>query len=204
MVGRKITPITRSARTAVVTLNARPRTRTRYSRRATWRAFGKSPLIRRDLLPVVARCSSASSTAPADVLDEDLLEARLGDLEERDPIAPIHGGTEDRRGVAVGGHVEPDVVLAPGRDGHPGDVAQPLGAVAIAVDREAHHPPAHRASRLGHRAADDDPAAVDDRDRLAQLLDRLHLVRAEDQGLAAPRISTKASFSRRTLTGSSR
>jgi hypothetical protein len=54
----------------------------------------------------------------------------------------------------------------------------------VALDRDVEQPPARRAADLAQRAADDDPPPVDDRDRLAQRLDRLHLVRREDQRLA--------------------
>ena len=51
----------------------------------------------------------------------------------------------------------------------------------VAVDREPHDPPSRRPLDVAERPADDDPAAIDDRDRLAHRLDRLHLVGREDQ-----------------------
>jgi len=51
----------------------------------------------------------------------------------------------------------------------------------IAVDRQVDHPPAGCTLHIAERSADHDPAAIDDRDRLAHRLDRLHLVGREDQ-----------------------
>jgi len=51
--------------------------------------------------------------------------------------------------------------------------------------RAIHQPPAGGSPDLAQRPADDDPAPIDDRDRLTHLLDQLHLVRGEDQRLAA-------------------
>ena len=67
-----------------------------------------------------------------------------------------------------------------GRPSTPGSVGQP-GRRRVAVDREPQRPPAARALEVADRAAGDQPAVVDDRDRLAQRLGRLHLVGREDQ-----------------------
>ena len=66
------------------------------------------------------------------------------------------------------------MIRAPGTDGQPGEAV-------VALDRQLDHPPAGRPLDLAERPADDDPAAIDDRDRLAHRLDRLHLVGREDQ-----------------------
>ena len=66
----------------------------------------------------------------------------------------------------------------------PGTVRQPRQAV-VALDRDPDHLPPGRATDLAQRAADHHAAAVDDRDRLAQGLGDLHLVRREDDGAAA-------------------
>ena len=166
--------------------NARPRTRNRYSRRATWRAFGK-----RSLTPHASRLGAREvllrlvDGATADVLDEDLLQAGLGDLEARHALAALERRAQDRGRVAVGRHVELDVVLALGRHAHARQLRQPVDAVAVALGGEPHDLAAHGALHVSDGAADHDPAAVDDGDRLAQLLDRLHLVGAEDERLAA-------------------
>ena len=60
---------------------------------------------------------------------------------------------------------------------------QPLEPM-IAVDRDAHHPPARRALDLPNRTAHHDAAAVGDRHGLAHRLDGVHLVGREDDGLA--------------------
>ena len=64
------------------------------------------------------------------------------------------------------------------------DVREPRQPV-VALDRDAHHLPPGRATDLAQRAADHHAPAVDDRDRLAQGLGDLHLVRREDDGAAA-------------------
>src|SRR5688500_3428297 len=50
--------------------------------------------------------------ATADMLDEDLLEARLRDLEARDASAAVERSAQDRLGVAVRWHAQLDIVLA--------------------------------------------------------------------------------------------
>ena len=51
----------------------------------------------------------------------------------------------------------------------------------IALDGEAHKPPARRAANVPDGATDDDPATIDDRDRFAHRLDGVHLVGREDE-----------------------
>ena len=65
----------------------------------------------------------------------------------------------------------------------PGHLADPWQPV-VALDGDVDKPPPGGPPDLTQRPADDDPAPVDDRDRLAQRLDGLHLVGREDQGLA--------------------
>ena len=56
--------------------------------------------------------------------------------------------------------------------------------ITIAGNPKADDAPAARTLDVRCRAGDDESPAVDDRDRVAQLLDRLHLMGAEDQRLA--------------------
>ena len=60
---------------------------------------------------------------------------------------------------------------------HAGQPRQPV----VVHDGDPDHPPAGRALDVAERPAGDQPPAVDDRDRLAQRLDRLHLVGREDE-----------------------
>ncbi len=115
-----------------------------------------------------------------DVVDEDLLERRLGDLEVADPRAGLdRGGEEDVRLDAL---VELDLGPVDPRPDDPGarHRRQP-GEAVVALDRQLDHPPAGRPLDLAERPTDDHPAAIDDRDRLAHGLDRLHLVGREDE-----------------------
>ena len=128
--------------------------------------------------------------AVPDLLDEDLLQARVGDLEARHPFAARQRGREDRFGSVPVGDVHLDVVLAAPRHRDAGDLVDPACALAVGrgaiglVHREAHDLPAHAPLHLAQLARLDDPPAIDDGDRLAELLDLLHLVRAEDERLA--------------------
>ncbi len=119
----------------------------------------------------------------ADVVDEDLLERGIGDLEVGHPNPAADGRRQE--GVRLDAHVELDLgpVEARAEDAGPGNLVDP-GQPVVAFDRELHEAPTGRPPDVPHGATDDDPPPVDDRDRLAERLDRLHLVGREDQGLA--------------------
>ena len=114
----------RSVRVIVETWKSRDRTSSRYSRRATWLVFGNAGSSRvgaepnGSLTPRPPRSRVAASgrgrprpprrcgvlvgvDRPPDVVDEDLLEGRLGDLEvaapARPPRSPRRGRSPARR-----------------------------------------------------------------------------------------------------------
>ena len=134
----------------------------------------------------LARCSSDSSTARRPTCSTKI-SSRLGSAISkrvtRSPRSRAARRIEVR--IAIGGDVQLDVVLALVGQLHAGQLPQPRDAVAVALGRQSHDAAAHRALHVPHGAAHDHLADVDDGDRLAQLLDRLHLVGAEDEGLAA-------------------
>src|SRR5437868_719743 len=137
--------------------------------------------------------------AVTDALDEDLLQAGVCDLETDDTLAAREGGLEDRLRIGARGDVHLEVVLPATRERHARDLLDPTRAiVALTVHRRArasggpigllhrktHNLAAHAPLDLAQWPRLHYAAAVDDRDRLAQLLDLLHLVCAEDQRLA--------------------
>ena len=78
-----------------------------------------------------------------------------------------------------------DARACPGTDGQP---RQPV----VALDRDPDQPPARGPAHVAQRPADDHPAAIDDRDRLAQRLRDLHLVgREDDRPAAVPQLEER-------------
>jgi hypothetical protein len=71
-----------------------------------------------------------------------------------------------------------EVEPGPG-DPHPGEGIEPR-EVRVAGDGEAHDPAPGLPPHVRRPTAHHQPSAVDDRDRIAELLDLVHLVRAED------------------------
>ena len=116
-------------------------------------------------------------------LDEDLLDRWVADLEAGDVLAPGLGLEKDRLRVPAGLHVELGEVHA--RPGHldAGEFGQP-GELRITGHADPDDPSTGRASDIADRAGDDDAPVIEEGHRLAQLLDHLHLVGAEDEGLA--------------------
>ena len=111
--GRSARPSPMTARRAVTTTNVLLRTRWSYSRRATVHAFGNRPLIgclRRGLVRQVTLL--LDRRGPTDVLDEDLLERRVGDLEAGHPVAAGQRGAQDAPGSVPSTDMELEVVLA--------------------------------------------------------------------------------------------
>ncbi len=177
-------------RMSVEATNSGLRVRSRYSRRATIAAFGQervaaghqaapSTIVRS---PALRRRSASGRVLigrPTDEVDEDRLERRVGDLEAGHPRAARDGRRDDRRRVGVGAELELGEA-GPGSGGHdPGQVDQPRRQ-RLAVDAEADGPGAARPLQLAERAGGHDPPVVDDGQRLAQGLGRLHLVGRED------------------------
>ncbi len=128
------------------------------------------------------RGSSRRPRSP-DVVDEDLLERRICDLE----VGTRAPAPSPRRGrVRLDPGVQLDLGAFDARPDHPGaGHARKPGEPVVALHREQHHPLAHRPLDVAQRSADDRPAAIDDRHRLAHRLDGIHLVGREDDRLAA-------------------
>src|SRR5438132_5532792 len=120
---------------------------------------------------------------PAHVLDEDLLERRIGDLIAGHAYATRERRPEDHLRVSLPVDVELGEILAWPNDPHAGDGRQPAHA-AVTADGQPDTSTTGRSSHVCEPAADDDPATVHDRDRVAELFDGVHLVRAEDERLA--------------------
>ena len=106
------------------------------------------------------------------------------------PVTPLEHGVEDRLRVDLARHGQLDVVGPRPGDPHAGERVQPAEPVravgtTLAVQRDPDDLPTGRPLDVTDGAADHDPAAIDDDDRLAQRLDGLHLMGREDQRLAA-------------------
>ena len=183
--------IAKTARKTVEAWNIFDRMRSTYSRRATITALGNSGsrrLMRPDPRPIRPARSTArgSSRRPPDRPTRSMNTcssdgSAISKCVTRAPRG--QRGREDRLGLDA--RLDLDLGALDARPQHraPGTSASHVEPV-VAVDRQQHHPPAGRALHVAQRAADDDPAVVDDRDRLAHRLDRLHLVGREDDRLA--------------------
>ena len=109
---------------------------TRAARRG--RRFGKRPLMRRPPWPVVGQVPLLLvDRRPPDVLDEDLLQDRLGDLEARDALAAVERGAQDRLRIGAGRHAPARRSPRAGPSRRtPASSVEPIGAVAIAIGRQ--------------------------------------------------------------------
>ena len=171
-----------------------------YSRRAMVKMLAQRA---HDRLPAAARVRSSSVDGGADPLDEDVLERRVGDLEAQDLPAPGDGGPQDRLGVGAALDVQLRVVVAsrasPVTPGSVSSQARPSPAPTSPPG-----PPGGRWTGATSRVVPDgdDPAVVDDRDRVAQLLGLSSWWVLNTIVLPRSRISRKASLSIATLTGS--
>ena len=114
------------------------------------------------------------------MVDEDLLERGVHDLEVGHPNPAADGGREERVGLDSGVQLDLGPIEAGAEDPDAGDLIDP-GQPVVALDRDLHEAPTGCPSDVPHGATDDDPPAIDDRDRLAERFDRLHLMRGEDQ-----------------------
>ena len=194
---------------AVENRNARDRTRSMYSRRATRDALATRLAahrrglrgrrhrrrrsrsgVRRSTRPRAARSRRPPPTRatrggllvgrPAHEVDEHLLERRVVDLEVRDARPGATAAASTASGSTPGSS-SMSTAPCPG-----GSSARPERTPATAAGgrrrpADPDHPPTGGPLDLAERPADHEPAAVDDRDRLAQRLDHLHLVGGEDE-----------------------
>ena len=163
-------------------------TRSRYSRRATIPAFGKSG-SRRAIRPRPRRASStrvsvlevASSPAGADVSMKIASSDGSATSKRRHDARHARAPRRGRRAAPTPGVSSSSVNPAPG--------ARPATpSIDVEPGRQRSRPrrrggPSVRAAgplQLGERARRDDPAAIHDHERLAQRLGGLHLVGRED------------------------
>ena len=135
---------------------------------------------------LVARCCSSDGRRPTRSMKISSIDgSAIWKWFTRSPRSRAARRTD--LGVDVAVDVELRVVHAGARDAHAAEVGDPgkvrtSRAVTVrAFDAEPHDPPPGRALDLGDRPGQHELAVIDERDRVAQLLDRLHLVRREDE-----------------------
>ena len=118
-----------------------------------------------------------------DALDEDLLERRVRDLEAEDVVTPGDGRAEHGLRVGPGLDIELREVAARPRDA---DMRQRLEPCKLPAGGRGDPDDlvTGRVLDVPRRAGRHEPSVVDDRDRVAELLGHLELMRAEDDGLA--------------------
>ena len=147
------------------------------------RAPGRSHAASR---PVAGSEPPLLASGRPDPFDEDVLDRRVGDLEAGDVRTAIEGQAQDGFGVTAVPHRE--FVIVEPRAPHL-DVRQGIqpGQLVVARDGDPDDTSAGLTSHLVGRAVHQQSTVVDDGDGVAELLDLLHLVGAEDDGAAPPR-----------------
>ena len=118
-----------------------------------------------------------------DKLDEDLLEARIGDLEM--PDGHTTGDRGRKHDIRLGPRVETQFDTIDAGPDHP-HARQVAGPRQVMADLRGQQDalPASRTLHLTQRAVNHGSAPIDDRDRFAHRLDGFHLMRGKDDGLA--------------------
>ena len=129
------------------------------------------------------RLIGAPRQRPPDPLDEDLFDRRVADLEADDVGAAPERLGEDGLRIAIGGNLGFGVVLTDPGDPDAIELGEPVEPPVGGPDPD--DPLAGRALHLTERARQDEAAAVDDGDRVTELLDLVHLVGREDDRSAS-------------------